>query len=35
MAAFMPDVPHASIGRSGVLSHTSAPHSRWRDTAMS
>ena len=24
-AAFMPEVPHASSGRSGLLSHTSVP----------
>ena len=34
-AAFMPLVPHASISRRGVLSHTSAPRSRSRATPMS
>ena len=34
-AAFMPDVPHASCGRRGVLSHTSAPWYSARATAMS
>ena len=34
-AAFMPLVPHASWGRRGVFSHTSAPWYRKRATAMS
>ena len=35
MAAFIPDVPDASIGRRGVLSHTSQPRVRRRPSAMS
>ena len=35
MAAFMPEVPQASWGRSGVFSHTSAPCSRCREIPMS
>ena len=35
IAAFMPDVPDASRGRSGVLSHTSQPATRVRASAMS
>jgi hypothetical protein len=34
-AAFMPEVPHASSGRTGLLSHTSVPRVRRRATPMS
>ena len=35
MAAFMPLVPEASIGRRGVLSHTSTPWTSVRAEPMS
>ena len=35
IAAFIPEVPHASSGRSGLLSHTSHPGNRTRAMAMS
>jgi hypothetical protein len=34
-AAFMPDVPDASSGRRGLLSHVSTPCTRNRPTRMS
>ena len=35
MAAFMPDVPEASIGRRGLLSQMSTPATRKRAMRMS
>ena len=35
MAAFMPEVPQASSGRSGLFSHTSQPGNSVRAMAMS